>query len=189
MDLLFPTNYQADGFVLRAYQAGDGAALRLATTESYEHLKPFMPWAVADQTLEQAEAVARRLASGFLAGTDYTLGVWDGEFLIGGTGFHLRCGPIEWKCAEIGMWIHGERAGTGLGTRVLGAMLDWGFGEWGWERLVWKCDVANAASSRVAEKNGMTREAILRSSAVDVSGNRCDMNYFAKLKAQHQAHG
>ncbi len=182
-----PTFYHAGGFVLRAYQAGDGSALREAVTESYEHLRPWMPWASAEQTYEQAEATARRLSSSFLSGADYSLGVWDGEELVGGTGFHLRCGPVEWKCAEIGMWIRGTRAGEGLGTRVLAAMLDWGFGEWGWERLVWKCDTANIGSARVAEKNGMIREATFISSAVTVAGDRCDMYYFAKLKGQHRA--
>jgi len=184
---LAPTRYEADNLVLRLYEPGDGSALNEATVESYEHLRPWMPWAAADQTVNQAEAIVRRLAAGYLSNTDFTLGVWDGDQLVGGTGFHLRCGPIDWKCAEIGMWIRGSRSGSGLGTRVLAAMLDWGFGEWGWERLIWKCDTNNVASARVAEKNGMVREATFLSSAVNVAGDRVDMHLYAKLKTQHRA--
>jgi len=127
LPLIAPHRRDTPEFTLRIYQPGDGAALSEATTESYELLRPWMPWASPSQTVEEAEAVCRRLGSGFLAGTDYTLGIWDGDTLLGGTGFHLRCGPIEWKVAEIGMWIRASRSGEGLGSRVLAAMLEWGF--------------------------------------------------------------
>lgn len=96
-----------------------------------------MPWASAEQTYEQAEATARRLSSSFLSGADYSLGVWDG-----------RRNSCWWNWISPTMWprgmeVCGDRdvdpwhvGGRRLGTRVLAAMLDWGFGEWGWERLV-----------------------------------------------------
>lgn len=185
--LLPSPRFQSDGFVLSVYQAGDGAALQTASIESYEHLKPWMPWASPSQTVEEAEAVCRRLGSEFLAGTNYTLGIWDGDILLGGTGFHLRCGPPEWKVAEIGMWIRASRSGQGLGSRVLAAMLEWGFGEWGWERLVWKCDTKNEASARVAEKNGMFREVTHRSDAVGVDGTRRDTHLYVMLRDEYRA--
>lgn len=46
MDYLFaPERYEADGFVLRSYDVGDGHRLATAANESYEHLRPWMPWA------------------------------------------------------------------------------------------------------------------------------------------------
>lgn len=185
---LAPVLRDDDGFVLRPYQPGDGVALREATTESYEHLRPWMLWASPEQSVDEAEATCRRLASTYLLGTDFPLGVWAESRLLGGTGFHLRCGPLAWKCAEIGMWIRQSEAGSGLGTRVLAAMLHWGFSEhWGWERLIWKCDTSNAASARVAEKNGMTLEATHRSDALAVTGDRRDTHLYVMLKETYQA--
>ena len=177
-----PDAFRRDDLLLRAYRPGDGEALREATLASYEHLRPWMPWATTDYPPDEAEARCRRFAANYLTGEEFTIGAWIGDELVGGTGFHLRWGPLAWGCAEIGMWIRGSRAGQGLGTRVLAAMLDWGFGEWGWERLCWKCDVRNVASARVAEKCGMVREATLRSAMLDVEGRRKDDHLFAILK-------
>lgn len=177
-----PLSWLGDGISLRLYSPSDAAALQVATLESYEHLKPWMPWAKEEQSLAETEAICRRLASEYLANTNFTVGAWDGDELIGGTGFHLRCGPVEWRCSEIGMWIRASRAGQGWGTRILDQMLDWGFSEWGWERLVWKCDSDNVASARVAEKCGLRREADHPSSAVNTSGIRTGTYVYAILK-------
>ncbi len=182
-----PASFQEGDLTIRAYRPGDGPALREATLSSYEHLHPWMPWAVPDEPLGIVEERCRRFAASHLTNEDFVLGAWIGDELVGGTGFHLRWGPLEWRVAEIGMWIRVSRAGTGLGTRLLGAMLDWGFGEWGWERLCWKCQVSNVASARVAEKSGMVREATLRAAMLDVEGNRCDDYLYAILRSEHVA--
>jgi hypothetical protein len=44
MEYLFaPDRYECEGFLLRSYDLGDGAALAEAVNESYEHLRPWMP--------------------------------------------------------------------------------------------------------------------------------------------------
>ncbi len=177
-----PASISVDGLTIRAYRPGDGPALQAALVSSYEHLQPWMLWATPDDTVEAAEARCRRCAANYLLNKDFTLGVWAGDELAGGTGFHLRDGPLEWRSAEIGMWIRGSYAGRGLGTRVLRAMLAWGFEDWGWARLAWHCDVRNIASARVAQKNGPWHEGTLRSNALDVADGRRDTHVFAMLR-------
>jgi len=177
-----PTTYTTDEFTIRTYLPGDGAALQSATVSSYEHLRPWMPWATTEQTLDESEALCRRFYAKYLTNEDYVLGVWLGDKLAGGTGFHLRHGGREQRTVEIGMSIRGSAAGSGLGTRVLAAMLRWGFDAWGWERIVWLCDTRNTASVRVAEKNGLTREGVLRSDQLDVHGARRDTYLYAILR-------
>ena len=177
-----PASFTSDGFTIRAYQPGDGPELRVATTSSYEHLRPWMPWATPEDSVEAAEVRCRRFAARYLLNEEFVLGIWVGDQLAGGTGFHLRGAPIAWRSAEIGMWIRGSYAGHGLGTRVLHAMLKWGFEDWGWERLSWYCDTRNLASASVARKNGLLLEATLRSDALDVEGRRRDTYVFAILR-------
>ena len=136
-DWLPPRSTTLDGLTLRMFSLEDVAELQYAVFESYEHLKPWMPWASDRQTMLQTEKIIRRLMANYLSNEDYTISVWDGDSLVGGTGFHLRCGPIDWRCAEIGMWIRSSLAGQGWGTRTLEQMLEWGFNTWGWERLTW----------------------------------------------------
>jgi RimJ/RimL family protein N-acetyltransferase len=179
-----PASITADGMTIRAYQPGDGPELRVATTSSYEHLRPWMPWATPEDSVEAAEARCRRFAAHYLLNEDFVLGIWVGAELAGGTGFHLRGKPLDLRSADIGMWIRASYAGQGLGTRALKLMLKWGFEEWGWERLTWHCDTRNLASASVARKNNMTLEGTLRSDTFDVEGQRRDTYVFAMLRGE-----
>lgn len=171
-------------FILRRYMPGDGAALSEAVNSSYEHLKTFMPWAVPSQSVEVSENLVRDFSGRWLCGTDFVIGIWtpDNKRLLGGCGYHLREGPIELGNAEIGMWIRGDSAHKGLGTEVLRALLRWGFSDWHWLRLAWRCSGANKASQRVAEKAGMAREGMLRSHSIDPDGTRRDTYCYAALR-------
>jgi RimJ/RimL family protein N-acetyltransferase len=80
------------------------------------------------------------------------------------------------------MWIRADEAGRGLGTDVLRALLRWGFGEWPWKRLAWRCDARNVASIRVAEKAGMRREGVLRSHMLTPARERRDTVCYALLR-------
>ena len=179
-----PTSYTSDGMTLRAYRPGDGPELCIATTSSYAHLRPWMAWATPEDSAEATEVRCRRFAARYLLNEEFVLGIWHGDQLAGGTGFHLRSAPLALQSAEIGMWIRGNYAGQGLGTRALRAMLNWGFADWGWERLSWYCDTRNFASARVAQKNGMTLEGTLRGGALDVAGKRRDTYVFAMLREE-----
>ena len=75
---------------------------------------------------------------------------------------HLREGPLKTRTAEIGMWIRASEAGTGLGTAVLTELVRWGFTDWPWLRLSWKCNAENLASARVAQKCGFVYEGQIR---------------------------
>lgn len=181
-----PERCGAAGFLLRRYMPGDGAALSEAVNSSYSHLKTFMPWATPSQSVEISEKLVRDFSGRWLSSIDFVIGIWtpDEKRLLGGCGYHLREGPIELGNAEIGMWIRGDSAHKGLGTDVLKSLLRWGFSDWHWLRLSWRCSGANKASQRVAEKAGMAREGILRSNAVDPDGTRRDTYCYAALRGE-----
>jgi RimJ/RimL family protein N-acetyltransferase len=184
-----PERHEAGGFVLRSYDVGDGPQISAALSESYEHLRPWMPWAVPQQSIEASEASARRFRARYLLSEDFVIGVFaaDTHELLGGTGFHLREGPVSSGCAEIGMYVRKSVAGQGLGTRVLESMLDWGFSSWPWQRLAWRCDQRNVASVRVAQKAGLQLEGVLRGQAAEVGEGRRDTACFALTKADFRA--
>jgi RimJ/RimL family protein N-acetyltransferase len=189
VDYLFaPERHEADGFILRSYDLGDGPLLADAVNASYDHLRPWMPWAKPHQSLEDSEIVVRRARARYLLADDFTLGVFseDGAQLLGGTGFHLREGPLASGCAEIGMFIRKSAAGQGLGTRVLRAMLHWGFSEWPWLRLAWRCDQRNLASVRIAEKVGLRLEGVLHGQRAHVGEGRRDTACYALCRVDRQ---
>lgn len=171
--LFAPERHETSDFVLRSY-VGDGPLLAAAKNESYEHLRPWMPWATPNESVEDAERTVRRSRARYLLSEEFVLGIFasDGQRLLGGTGFHLREGPLAGGCAEVGMFIRASEAGRGLGTRVLTSMLHWGFSAWPWLRLSWTCDERNAASVRTAEKAGMLHEGVRRGQPVAVGEGR-----------------
>jgi ribosomal-protein-serine acetyltransferase len=175
-EFMAPERHEADGFVLRSYEVGDGALLYEAARESYEQLRPWMPWAKQEQTVEESEALVRGFRGRYLLGEDFTLGVFspDGRRLLGGSGFHLREGPLSSACAELGLFIRTSEAGRGLGTKVTLALLAWGFSDWPWQRLAWRCDARNLASLRVAAKSGLRHEGALRGQAAHTGDGRAD---------------
>ncbi len=181
---LAPLEHSSGELLIRAYRPGDGPALQRATVASYRHLRPWMRWARAEQSVEEAEAICRRFAGRYLLGEDFVLSIWIGDELVGGSGYHLRYGSMAAGSAEIGLWISAARAGAGLGTRALAALLAWGFTAWPWQRLFWQCDTRNHASIRVAEKNGLIREGTLRAASVDGAGVHCDTHLYAILRSE-----
>lgn len=185
--LVAPERYRAQGFVVRSYDVRDGPLLTEAVTTSHAHLAPWMPWSKPEQSEAESEQLVRRFRARYMLAEDFTLGIFsdDEQKLLGGTGFHLREGPIESGCAEIGMWIRASEAGRGLGTRVLSAMLEWGFSEWPWLRLSWRCDARNLASVRTAEKAGLVREGVLRGQSAEVGPGRRDTVCFALLREEY----
>jgi len=182
--LIAPERFAQPHFVLRSRRPGDGAQVAEAINASYEHLKVFMAWAKPDQSVEHTEKLSREFYAKWLQATDFPIAIWDRAEarILGGCGYHLREGPLELGNAEIGMWIRADAAGRGLGTAVLGALLHWGFTDWPWLRLSWRCSSANAASQRVAEKAGLRLEGVLRSHAIDPNGVRRDTLCYAILR-------
>ncbi len=185
-----PEQCPGDGFVLRSFQTGDGVLLSEAVTSSYAHLKEFIDWAKPDQTVEDSEQTVRKARGRYLLAEDFQLGVFseDGQTLLGGTGFHLREGPLEHGAAEIGLWIRQSHANQGLGTRVLNTMLEWGFSkEWPWERLSWRCDARNHVSHRIAQKAQMEHEGTLRNMRMKPGGPLRDTECFAAFRKAWRA--
>lgn len=184
-----PERLETPEFTVRCYQHGDGGLLSEAVNSSYAHLWPWMPWATAQQTVEESEANARFFMGQYLTNADFRLGIFtpQEDRLLGSTGFHLRHESWDAANAEIGMWIRADAAGKGLGVRVLRAMLQWGFTAWRWQRIAWHCDATNIPSARTAEKAGMRREGCLLSDALTHHGTRRDTLIYGLLRSEWAA--
>ena len=181
-----PERLVTDAFTIRGYMPDDGPLMAEAVNASYEHLKTFVLWAQPHTEVIRAEQTVRSWRAKYLLSTDFVLGVLspDNVRLLGSSGFHLRHGGLEVRIAEIGMWIRADAAGQGLGTQVLCTILEWGFTEWSWERLVWHCDARNVASRRAAEKAGMLYEGRMRGVYPESDGARQDSLCFGALRGE-----
>ncbi len=182
MSSLPPTELRTPSFTLRPFQIGDGKALFDAVDSSRDFLRAYMGWVDQHVDLAASERDARAMGGYYLLESDFSLAIAHGGMILGGTGFHLRGATAAAGVADIGMWIRKSHAGRGLGAAVLRAMLDWGFTEWPFHRLIWRCDPSNVPSRRVAEKCGLMLEGIARAELQDRSGGRADACVYAAIR-------
>jgi RimJ/RimL family protein N-acetyltransferase len=115
-------------------------------------------------------------------GTFLPLLVVDGETgeLLGGGVLH----HVDWQRdqAEIGYWLFEHARGRGTATRTARFLAEHGF-SLGLQRIEARVNVGNAASERVLERVGFTREGVLRS-MTRRDGNRIDQTVFSLLPGE-----
>jgi [ribosomal protein S5]-alanine N-acetyltransferase len=99
---------------------------------------------------------------------------------IGVIGFVLAT-DIDRVSAEIGYWLGEPFWGKGYCTAVLRSVTEYGFDTFSLTRIFATPRADNAASCRVLEKAGYTREAILRRAAIK-QGEVLDMALYAKIR-------
>jgi RimJ/RimL family protein N-acetyltransferase len=177
--LLFP----ADGI------RREGLLFRLPTIADVETVAP----AFADEELagaanlpplnaDELRAFASQLPQLLEQGTFMPLLVVDGEAgeTQGGCVLH----HLDWERAqaEIGYWLFEHARGRGTATRTARFFAEHGF-SLGLQRIEARVNVGNAASERVLERAGFTREGVLRSMTLR-DGTRIDQTLYSLLPGE-----
>jgi RimJ/RimL family protein N-acetyltransferase len=153
-----PERIVADDLVLRRWRRGDREARYQAILASFEHLHPWMAWAVRPPTeqedLERFERVLRWPSDG-----SYQFGIFDpaGREVLGVAGVEDRLGP---GAVEIGYWCHGDHVGRGVISRAVGALTRELLSLSHINRIEIHCDEANVRSAAVARRLGYRLERI-----------------------------
>lgn len=180
----FPDHFETERLLIRAPRAGDAPPIHAAIQESLVHLQPWMPWARADETVDDLESFLRQMAARFLLREDLPLMLWrksDGIY-VGGSGLHR----MDWSvpCFEIGYWVRVSLQGQGYITEAVNGITQFAFNELSAERLEIRCDARNTRSASVAQRTGYTLEGTLRHDTRDPLGNLRNTMIFSKLRGE-----
>jgi len=110
------------------------------------------------------------------AGHGLVLGLEHQGALVGS----LDLKRTEWvaRVTEISYWAHPSYRGLGLTTEAVRVLADWVIREQGFERVELRIAPSNAASLRVAEKAGFTREGVARNAGY-VDAGRVDLEIWS----------
>ncbi len=177
-----PERFESDRLLIRTPLPGDGVELHAAITESREELRPWMPWAHPDETVEDVEANVRQSRAEYLARRDLRLHLYalDGGTLVGSSGLHR----IDWTVPrfEIGYWIRTSMTGRGFATEAIRRIADFAFVDLDAERVEIWCDAANERSAAVAKHAGFAFEARLARNRRNPAGALIDSLCFARLR-------
>jgi RimJ/RimL family protein N-acetyltransferase len=165
---------RAGDLVLRPWREDDIPAIHAACQDpEIQHWIPLIP---RPYTLEDARAfVADEVGLG-----PHQFAIEESGRVVGSIGM----GVSDTGTAHVGYWCVADARGRGIVTRALQMLCRYGFEELGLGRIELIADPDNAASQRVAEKAGFTREGVLRSHLVHPDGRRRDSVMFSLLPGE-----
>ncbi len=174
-----PEQIDTDRLFIRPPRAGDGAAINVAIRESFDELKPWMPWAQEIPSIEQSEVFARESAARFARRVDLPLLLFDrsNDQLIGASGLHR----IDWSVPsfEVGYWCRTSRAGRGYIGEAVRGICRMAFTLLSARRFEARMDDTNERSWRIVERLGFTLEGILRRDSCAPSGELRDTRVYS----------
>lgn len=181
-----PYRIETPRLVIRCLQPSDAQLMQTAISESLMHLRPWMPWALAEPlSMPSRVKVLRQFRSQFDSDQDYTFGVFNPQQnrLLGGSGLHRRREP---QSLEIGYWMHVAETGKGLASEVSQALVQTAFAFHGVRWLEIRCDPANLASQAVPRKLGFSHEATLKQRDKTALGEPRDTMVWSLFKSDYR---
>lgn len=138
----------------------DARALIEAIHASLPELRPFMPFAHLDNTVDQQFERLIRVQADYWGDGDTIFHLWHDARIVGCVGLHKR--TLNARGRELGYWIRSDVAGQGFATFAVRSLVVLCFEFLGYERLQLLYNLANHGSRRVAEKAGFQVEGTLR---------------------------
>ncbi|TMU86683.1 GNAT family N-acetyltransferase [Bacillus sp. BHET2] len=166
----FPDRIETSRLYIRPCMPGDGPDVYTAISESRNDLKPWLPFARKEITLEDVESGIRESYATFIRRTDIRLHIYlkQSDEFVGSTGFHR----IDWDVpkVEIGYWLHTKHTKKGYIVEAVEALTNFAFNHLSCQRIEIRCDERNTSSRKVPEKLGFVQEGISRHDHLDENG-------------------
>lgn len=178
MDKELRTEFQLDGFLMRAWREDDIDAALEIVLENREHLQTYMQWMTPEYSIEDARKFLVQGIKDRLDKNTLGLALLEDGKLIGSTGFNR----LDWKAkvCEIGYWIDHRHEGKGIVTKACKAMIEYAFDELEMNRVEIRCSSENLRSSAVPQRLGFRLEGTLRQAEV-LNGRPHDFLIFGLL--------
>jgi len=166
----FFTELKGKRVTIRPYREEDAQALFEAVDESRDHIRPWLPFADAHQSVEESRDWIIHQQAKTLLREDMNFSLWDttsGRF-VGGSGLH----PHNWEIGyfEIGYWLRVSAMGHGYMTETVKLYTDYLFTHLHANRVEIRCDARNERSANVARRMGFVQEGLKRNDAQTSSG-------------------
>ncbi|MEF7563627.1 GNAT family protein [Bacillus infantis] len=167
-----PLQLETDRLILRApLPTGDGKIVNQAIRESFNELKPWLPFAQKLPDVEETEINLRNAHINFLKRDSFRFLIFDKESkdFIGITSLEA----IDWNIpkSEIGYWINTDFSGNGYMLEAVKKLADFGLNYIKLRRIEIRCEPTNFKSRAIAEKLGFVLEGTLRNDDLSADGS------------------
>lgn len=155
------------------------AEIARVVRENLEHLKPWLPWATDDYSLESARDYIKNNLQELAQGVGLAASVVHENKILGQIGHH-HLNSVN-KSTNIGYWIAADMQGKGIMTKCCRVFINYAFDELKLNRVQINCNVENTKSRAIPERLGFQLEGIHRQ--VEFSHNRFgDWAVYAMLR-------
>ncbi len=164
------TELRGERVTIRPYREEDAQALFEAVAESRDHIRPWLPFADAHQSVEESRDWIIHQQAKILLREDMNFALWDttsGRF-VGGSGLH----PHNWKIGyfEIGYWLRVSATRHGYITETVEMLTDYLFTHLHANRVEIRCDAKNERSAAVPRRLGFVQEGLKRNDTQNPAG-------------------
>ena len=188
-----PERIETERLILRCPRPGGGPTVNEAERETRAELRPWMPWAHTEKSLDDSEAYCRRMQARYLLREDLAMFIFERDVMgregrfLGGTGLHR----IDWSLRgfEIGYWRRTGCGAQGYVTEAVRALARFAFDRLAARRVEIRTDDANSASWKLAERAGFTLEALLRGDSLTPFGEVRSTRVYARVRGIEEALG
>ncbi|HLQ29317.1 MAG TPA: GNAT family N-acetyltransferase [Ktedonobacteraceae bacterium] len=174
--------------IVRPYHQSDAQALFEAVAESREHIRPWLPFADAHQTVEESLDWIIHQEADWLLRENMVLGIWEraSGLYLGGTGLHIR--NWELRYFEIGYWLRTSALGHGYMTEAVQLLTDYAFTSLAATRVEIRCDERNVRSAAIPRRLGFVQEARLRNHMAAPDGTFRNTLIFSLIPTDREKH-
>ena len=149
-----------DALELRQVQAHEHQEMYELVDQNRIQLREWLPWVDYMSAPGQYVPIIKDWVEMNDAHEALTLGVYYKGELAGMCGFNRIVGLS--RRAEIGYWLAEEYTGTGIMTKAVKGLIDYGFSELGLHRIEIIAGVENKKSRKIPERLKFTEEAVMR---------------------------
>jgi ribosomal-protein-serine acetyltransferase len=170
---------------LRPYRPDDAQATYDAIMESLAEIRPWLPFAKfydKPDGLDEMRAYINRTNANRLLREEFASALWrtDDNTFLGAIGLHPRNWAI--RSFEIGYWQRTSATGHGYMTEAVKLLADYAFATYDAQRILIRCDAANARSAAIPLRLGFVEEGQLRNVEPSHQGGGLrTMRYFSLI--------
>jgi RimJ/RimL family protein N-acetyltransferase len=184
MHLALPAELSTQRLVLRRWRKSDAPALKTVLDGNLEHLRAWLPWAMAEPSpVEVLEERLNLFALQFDVGEQWLFAIWSrsAEDLLGGAGLHPRIGEGG---LEMGYWLRADATRQGLMTEAAEALTRLALQQPGIDRVQIRCDPENVASAAVPRRLGYRHLRTIPQATIKPSGEPRDSMVWELTRAE-----
>ncbi|KAI9336371.1 acyl-CoA N-acyltransferase [Obelidium mucronatum] len=177
-----PHKLETPRLILRAMTESDAPLVQTAIEPALDHLRQWIPWTLAENTLEFNLQRIQEYESDWLQGKSFCYLAIEKETgdIVGMMGLYGVV--LKSRYCHIGFWVTPSAEGRGIASEAVNCLFQMGKDVLLLDRIAVMCDDRNQRSAAVARRTGFTLEGVMRKDWLEPDGTLSNTMIFSKVR-------